>query len=395
MRTRGLRARLAEQFWVLPLVCAIAAVGLGIVLTGIDDSYDTSRRLPFLFAGGPEGARSLLAAIITSMISFTGLVFSITIVVLQLTSSQFSPRVLRSFLRDRSNQLTLGVFVATFVYGLVVLRSVRGTAQADPFVPQLAVTVAFGFVLASVAVFLGYIHHITQSIRAATIITNIWKETVKLLEHRYPGGAAPFSVAAHPEGPVHRMCADRSGVVQRIDEQQLQRLAEQRKVTIYVLRSVGAFVPAGAPLFDIYGDQVPDPGKLLGTVRLGAERSTEEDVGFGMRQLVDIAARALSPGVNDPTTAIQVIDQLHDLLRRLATRPLLPRQFLENRGQDAVHIPQPTFADYLDLAVGEIAIGGAATSVWNGDSRSCFTTSSRPSSHRSTTISCEPGRGTT
>ena len=120
--------RLRDKFWVVPLLCAALAALLGLSLTALDDWLDTSLKVPFLFAGGPEGARALLSAIITSMISFTGLVFSITIVVLQLTSSQFSPRVLRTFLRDWIIQIALGVFVATFVYALVVLRSVRGTA---------------------------------------------------------------------------------------------------------------------------------------------------------------------------------------------------------------------------------------------------------------------------
>ena len=128
---KGSLRALGQRFWALPLLFAIAASALGLGLTAVDDSLDTSLHLPFLFSGGPEGARALLAAIITSMISFTGLVFSITIVVLQLTSSQFSPRVLRSFLEDRFNQVALGVFVATFVYALVVLRGVRGTAQVD------------------------------------------------------------------------------------------------------------------------------------------------------------------------------------------------------------------------------------------------------------------------
>jgi uncharacterized membrane protein len=131
---------LGQRFWAVPLVFAVGAAALALVATAVDESLDTTVHLPFLFAGGPEGARALLSAIITSMITFTGLVFSITIVALQLTSSQFSPRVLRSFLGDRFNQVALGVFVATFVYALVVLRGVRGTAQVASFVPQVAVT---------------------------------------------------------------------------------------------------------------------------------------------------------------------------------------------------------------------------------------------------------------
>jgi len=339
-------------------MCAVLAAGLGLGLTALDESLDTSFTLPLLFAGGPEGARSLLSAIITSMISFTGLVFSITIVVLQLTSSQFSPRVLRTFLRDRFNQSVLGVFVATFVYALVVLRAVRGTAQTDQFVPQLATTLAFGFVLASVVVFLGYIHHIAQSIRAATIVTNIGDDTRRLLERRYPPNAEPAPDMSVPNGPAVRVPAGQLGVVQGVDDESLLRLAEQHNVTIRLLRAVGEFVPSGAPLLQVHGVDPPDQDRLRAAVRLGTERSFDEDVGFGLRQLVDIAERALSPGVNDPTTAVQVIDQLHDLLRRLATRRLPARRSKTEDGRVGVEIPQPSFGDYLGLAVDEIAHWG-------------------------------------
>ncbi len=199
--------RLRDKFWVVPLLCAALAALLGLSLTALDDWLDTSLKVPFLFAGGPEGARALLSAIITSMISFTGLVFSITIVVLQLTSSQFSPRVLRTFLRDWIIQIALGVFVATFVYALVVLRSVRGTAQTETSVPQISVTVAFGFVLASVVVFLFYIDHVAQSIRAASIVDRIGEETRAVLESRHPRDAEPRSalpLPAHLRSPHRR-----------------------------------------------------------------------------------------------------------------------------------------------------------------------------------------------
>lgn len=351
----GFFARLRDKFWVVPLICAVAAALLGLALTALDDRFDTSRTLPFLFAGGPEGARSLLSAIITSMISFTGLVFSITVVVLQLTSSQFSPRVLRTFLRDWVNQIALGVFVATFVYALFVLRSVRGTAQTETVVPQLSVTVAFGFVLASVVVFLIYIDHIAQSIRAASIVTRIAEETRAVLEDQHPADAKQRVSTPAPATGGRRVVADRPGVVQQVDDRALLRLAKDHSVTICLLRAVGEFVPEGAPLLAVHGEGGPDDRALRAAVRLGRERALDQDVAFGLRQLVDIAERALSPGINDPTTAVQVIDQLHDLLRRVATRPLLPRQQLGSSGQLAVHVPQPDFEDLVRLAVDEIA----------------------------------------
>ena len=352
-------ASLGDRFWVPPLGFAIAAAALALALVTLDDVLDTSLTARFLFAGGPEGARALLSAVITSMISFTGLVFSITIVVLQLTSSQFSPRVLRTFLRDRFNQLALGVFIATFVYALVVLRSVRGTAEVDPFVPQLAVTVAFGFVLASVLVFISYIHHIAQSIRVATIVTKIGNDTRRLIERQHPRDAQHREPLPVPDGVPARIPIASPGVVQRVDDEALRRLAEKHDITIAVRRAVGEFVPEGALLLDVYGDDVPEHDTLRAAVHLGNERNFDEDVGFGLRQLVDIAERALSPGINDPTTAVQVLDQLHDLLRRLATRPLPPRQACTDTGKLAVDVPQPTFGDYLTLAVAEIAHWGS------------------------------------
>lgn len=352
---------LTHRFWAIPLLFAVAASLLALGVTAVDESLDTSLRLPLLFAGGPEGARALLAAIITSMISFTGLVFSITIVVLQLTSGQFSPRVLRSFLEDRFNQVALGVFVATFVYGLVVLRGVRGTAQVDPSVPQIAVTVAFGLVLASVLVFLAYIHHIAQSIRAATILASIADDTRALLDDRFPLVTRPGPVPPAPGGPFRTIAAERPGVVQWVDDTALADAAYSQGVCIELIRAVGEFVATGAPLALVHGEGPFDDGRLHAGVHLGHERSMDEDVGFGLRQLVDIAERALSPGINDPTTAVQALDHLHDITRRLATRALPPRQRAADDGRLLLSVPQPQFDDYLALAFDEIAHWGRAS----------------------------------
>ena len=352
---------LTHRFWAIPLLFAFGASLLALAVTAVDESFDTSLRLPFLFAGGPEGARAVLAAIITSMISFTGLVFSITIVVLQLTSSQFSPRVLRSFLEDRFNQVALGVFVATFVYGLVVLRGVRGTAQVGPFVPQIGVTLAFAFVLASVLVFLAFIHHIAQSIRAATILASIADDTRALLDDRFPAGARPEPALSPRVGPTRTISADSPGVVQRVDDAALADAAESQGVCIELIRAVGEFVATGAPLALVHGEAPFDDDLVNAAVHVGRGRSMDEDVGFGLRQLVDIAERALSPGINDPTTAVQALDHLHDLVRRLATRVVSPRQRTSGDGRLVLWVPQPQFADYLALAFDEIA-------HWGGDS---------------------------
>lgn len=323
-----------------------------------------SIRLPFVISSGVDGARALLAVIAGSMVSFTGLVFSITIVTLQLTSGQFSPRVLRTFLRDRFNQFTLGVFVATFVYAMVVLRAVRGGDQGEAFVPQLGVAVAFLFVLASVAIFLGYIHHIAQSIRVANIIASIGADTRALIERRHPLELDERDTAEHLPvdglvGPSRLVAAGRPGIVVAVDDAMLARLAEGSGSVVQLLRAIGEFVPAGAALLRVYGQHPAPDEQLCAGILLGEERTLDQDVGFGLRQLVDIADRALSPAVNDPTTAIQVIDQLHELLRRLAVRPLPPLRQMTRDGRLAVFVPTPGFEDYLVLAVDEIARWGS------------------------------------
>ena len=290
------------------------------------------------------------------MISFTALVFSITIVVLQLTSGQFSPRVLRTFLRDRFNQVVLGVFVATFVYAMVVLRSVRGTTQVAPFVPQLAVTTAFAFVLASTIVFLLYLNHTAQAIRVATIITGIADECRSALERCHPTDAEPEPLPVALPGSVTVVGSAAAGVVARINAGALARARAG-----WVGRGGAA---CGRGVRPRERSAFPGPRRRAGP-RTASSRGSprrgahpRRDPGFGLRQLVDIALRALSPGVNDPTTAVQVLDQLHDLLRRLATRPLPGQVRIDRAGRCVVLVPAPGLAEYLDLAVTEIGRWG-------------------------------------
>ncbi|NUT51475.1 MAG: DUF2254 domain-containing protein [Saccharothrix sp.] len=352
----GFRYWLRDRFWALPLAIALAAAGLAVALTTLD--LELFGSLPVLFSGGPEGARALLAAIITSMISFTGLVFSITVVVLQLTSSQFSPRVLNTFLHDRFTQVALGVFVATFVFAFVVLRTVRGTAATADFVPTTAVTAAVMLVFVSVLVFLRYIHHITQSIRASTIVTRIGQDTRALIVRRYPEDAESPPSGVPTIGPVHRVSTTAGGVVQSVDDDRLAEVAVEHRCSIRLVPAIGDFLPTGATLFEVTGQDSPDGEDLCAAVVLNAERTLDQDVGSGMRQLVDIALRALSPSLNDPTTAVQAVDQLHDLLRCLATRPMPPRRRCAD-GVLLLTVPEARFGDLLALAVDEIARVGA------------------------------------
>lgn len=348
----GLWHRLWERFWVLPALCCVAAFLLGVTLPELDDTIVGGNVL--VFGGGPDGARSLLSAIVTSMISVTTLVFSITVVSLQLASSQFSPRVLRAFLDSRITQLTLGFFAGTFLYSLVVLRSVRGDSDVPAFVPQLSVTGAFALVVASVGMFVLYIHHITNSIRVVTIISSVGDDTRSLITRLQDGDEDRRSPQL--DQPHRVISSSGHGVVTEVRRDALVRQAKDSAVLLEIRPAIGDFVATDMPLVAVYGTaDALDDDAVRDAVRLEPERSMQEDVGFGVRQLVDIAERALSPGINDPTTAIQVIDELHDLFRRLAARPDPGCVHTDDDGHARLVVRRIPFAGVLRLAVEEIA----------------------------------------
>ena len=362
-RLRLLQDRLRGSLWAVPGLCVVVSVALALALVALDRRLDDDVR--FTFGAGAEGAREVLGAITTAMITFTGLVFSITIVVLQLTSSQFSPRVLRTFLRDRQTQWALGVFTATFVYAVLVLRTVRSgdTDGAEPFVPGISTTVAVALLLLSVALFVAYIHHVATAIQVSSIIAAIGDETRDAIERRYPTGRdTPVDARLLPPDdlPQAVVPARSSGVVQSGDDERLVALACEAGVVLRAQARVGDYVPQGAPLLEVLGDPRDlDVSAVADAVRQDRERSLHQDVGFGLRQLVDIAERALSPSTNDPTTAVQVLDQLHDLLRRLATRPLRTWVHADDDGVVRLVVPPELFAEHLSLALDEIRQFGA------------------------------------
>ena len=353
---------LLRPFWVVPAAWCLAAVALGIGLPLIDQGVGT---LPLAFESGPEGARSVLSTIAGAMISVTGLVFSITIVVLQLASSQFTPRVLQTFLDDRLTQHTLGVFAASFLYALTVLRGVQNedTGGQDA-VPQLAVTFSYVLVLGAVGMFLAFIHHITTSISVDSVIGRVAAECRRLIElGESDAEDLPLEVPALPQ--LRRQIvvgSPRSGYVDLVDRFRLADVARRHDVRVEVLHPLGTFVPEGSPLALIHlshGEGPTDWARLLRSgLCVRAERSMEQDVTFGLRRLVDIAERALSPGVNDPTTAVQVINELHDLLRLISAGSDPVPVTSDEDGVPRVVTDEWAFESYLDLAVDEIAHWG-------------------------------------
>ena len=372
----AVRESLRSSLFAVPAVCVTLAVGAALGTVEIDRRLEDSLG-GYTFGAGPDGAREVLSAITSSMITFTGLVFSITIVVLTLTSGQFSPRVLRTFLRDRVTQYSLGIYVATFTYSVLVLRTVRA-GEDDRFVPALSTTVALVLLLVSIGMFVTYIHHISTTIQVSSIIASIAAETRATIDRQAPADADPDTVPAGTHTPpvpvppgAAALRSRTRGVLTRIDVDTLVRVAHDADVSLVTSVAIGDFVPEGAPLVHVVGARARpgssalgagapdtgalDTGEVVGAFTLAKDRTMEQDVAFGFRQLVDIGEKALSPGINDPTTAVQVLDSVHDLLRRLAGRRLPGGEHRDDSGHVRLRTPARGFAELLDLGLEEIA----------------------------------------
>lgn len=358
LQPEAIRQRLKTSLWFWPAIAVLLAIFGVQVLVGIDHHLDQQSGAWYLFAGQPDSARELLSTIASAMLTFTGLVFSITILVLQLASSQFSPRVIRTFLEDRFTRFAMCMFVGSFVFALVLLPEVRdATGQHPAFVPGLSVFVSFLLVLLSVGVFIRYIHDMAHAVRVIHIIQRVAQETRETIDAMYPQGTLKDAPLEHaPSGPpTHQFGHDRPpGVITHIDERELMKLACDRDLVIELVPFIGDFVARGAPLFRVWGSGRIELAELRDHVVFSHERTPHQDPAFGFRQLVDIAERALSPAVNDPTTAVQAMDQLHDLLRTLVVRPFPSPVRADESGRVRLILPRPDWSAYVRLALDEI-----------------------------------------
>jgi uncharacterized membrane protein len=318
------RDALSQKMWLIPTVFVLVAVVLAQFMLWIDDLVPDARG-PLLFRGPVTGGQQILTIIATSMLGLMGVVFSISIVALQLASTQFSPRVLRTFLRDRRNQYVLGQFAATFVYAIVVLGSFQVDEDGDSIYTSLSVTVGFLLVLGSLAAFIYFIHHISRSLRVVHIIEAVAEETRGAIDYSYP--PEPDERVSVREALVGEPIAvltfeHHSGVVAALDLADLAELAARHDAVLRFLPEVGEYVSRTAPFCEVYGKAVPPLAEVLAHLDIAPERTMYQDVAFGFRQLVDIAEKALSPAINDPTTCVQVIDRLEDFLLQLSNRPI-------------------------------------------------------------------------
>jgi uncharacterized membrane protein len=360
--------RLWPRLWFMPIVGAVIAVGISVGTLVLDQELtDAGVSLPVV-AAAPGQIATLFSVIAASILNLLALVFTILIVVLQLTSSQYSHRALRTLLQDAQSRVTLGVFVATFMHALIVLASL-GTAEDDDRIAGVSVTSKLVLSIISIATFLFFIDHITRAIRVTSIIDAIARETRGMIDRIYRDEAvAPTEQPALPrrrEAGV--VSAADSGVVASVDVAGLMEAARRVGALVELVPAIGDFVPRGAPLLLVHGgtdisrastDGRPPPD-LARFVTLGTERTPEDDVAFGFRQLVDVAERALSPGTNDPTIAVHAVNHMHDLLRTLVTRDLPNGVYADADGSARLIVPRPTWGEYVSLATDEVRHYGA------------------------------------
>lgn len=360
MTKRSVWFSLRGSLWFVPLLLLIlgAVAALGLVQLDLYIDERLRGKWPVMLLAGPDGARQILSAIASSMITVAGVVFSITIVALSLSANQYSPRVLRNFMRDGLNQTVLGVFVAVFVYSILVLRSIRSGQEL--FVPQLALWFGVLLVIISIGFLIAFIHHTAASIQSSEIVARIAEETLEALgaaRRIATKGGSTFSEYDDLSNlQWQSVPSGISGYVQDVDVRKLFDLACSQKFVLRVECPVGQFAVAGSALVSVSGAAAPDKAlvkKIQGFFGINSYRTIEQDPAFGVRQIVDIALKALSPGINDTTTAIHCVDYLGVILRaatHLTASPEIHRELAEPRLVLRQHGPE----HLTDIALHEI-----------------------------------------
>ncbi|HET7327963.1 MAG TPA: DUF2254 domain-containing protein [Nocardioidaceae bacterium] len=353
MQRFRLKHWLKTSLWVIPVAFVLGGVALALAATSIDPE---GTLVPQSITGDPTAAMQILYLISFAMLTLTGLVLSLLVLVVQLAMGSFSPRIVRQILQDRPSQSAIGLFAGTFTYSMLTMRAVK-TTPGGGTVPGLAVLISMLLVLSCIVTLVWYLNHIGQSLRVAALVGWVANDTIATLDRVYPDHDP------ETDSEEDLIAARQGGILFEVDHQRLIALAERAKCRFDVLWAVGDFVPAGAALVRIVGD----PSRLsradvARSIVLGPERTLNQDVAYGMRMLVDIAEGALASGpFDDPTTAVQAIDRLHDILRQIARRPLHFGDFKDSDGALRLTVPTLQWDGFVRLAFDEIRQAGAGS----------------------------------
>jgi len=362
IQLRALWWKISQSLWFLPTIMVLVAVILAVGL--VDAEVYVQIKLgdywPRVFGVGPDGARGMLTAIASSMITVAGVVFSVTIVALSLAASQYSPRVLRTFSSDRPTQLVLGVFVAIFVYCLVVLRTIRG-GDDNSYVPSLAVLGGLILALIGTGFLIFFIHHMAASIQPSAILSRISDATLTAIQVLFPedlGAPAEDEETLAPASDAvwTTVSAPVTGYLISVSDSGLLEFAKVSGRVVRMEAGIGEFVIEGRPLASLSGSRTvsrEDAEQLAKNYSFDRQRTLEQDATFGLQQIVDIAVKALSPGVNDASTAVLCIDRITQILACLAVRRI-ETPFRASEGELRVVARGPSFSDLVHVAYGAL-----------------------------------------
>ena len=372
MRARGLKLLydLRASYWFVPSVMAFLAIVLGGVVVWLDagPAAGVLDGLGWYQKAKPDGAHEVLSTIAGSMITVAGVVFSITIVAIAYAASQYGPRILTNFMSDRGNQVTLGTFIATFVYCLVVLRTIRGGDEGE-FVPQLAVMIGLLLALCSIAVLIYFIHHVPNSIHINNVVARIGEQLLDSVDKRFPAhlGDPPDPDEAARSDFVEGNLTDRTGAteissastgyIQAIDDDTLMQTACNRDLVVRLHRRPGDYVLQGQVLISTYPAQALDEDTRRAfrqSFSIGNSRTPTQDLFFLVDELVEITARALSSGVNDPYTAITCLDWLTPATAEISRRRIPSPRRVDKDGVVRVIAPPQSHGEFIDRGFGRM-----------------------------------------
>jgi uncharacterized membrane protein len=355
---------LRSSFWFMPSLMVAVNIILAIVLIEADSAglNQWLSQWPRLFGVGAEGARQMLATLAGSMITVMGITFSMTLLALVLASGQYTSRILRNFMRNSITQATLWVFASIFAYCLIVLRTIR-SGGVDEFVPSLAVFFALVMSLGGVGILIYFIHHIASSIQASSIIASVANETNAAIDRLLPikpnkglDEDRQQILESLDERTWYPVPADRSGYILSVNNQTLMNLAINNSTIVRMKHGIGAFVVQDTALISLALTYPPDQkmiNALNAAYTIGRHRTVDQDPAFGIRQIVDMAMKALSPGVNDTSTAVMCVDYLTSIMVRLAGRQFPPLYHYDGETLRMVAIV-PSFESLLSVSFDQI-----------------------------------------
>ena len=361
------RHKLRTNLWLVPAVLVIASIFLSYLTTALDRGwYGLSiDEIPFIFTAGPDAAREILSTIAGSMITVTSLVFSMTLIALTLASSQLGPRLLTNFIGQRTTQTAIGIFIGTFMYALLTVRTVSAV-QESQFVPHLSVAVALVLALVSVGWLIFFINHIAMSIQADKVIADLSEQLHQHLDRRFSDpGAKPRLSNATDEATSPRnsgqsvtdVPAVTDGYVEAIDTVTLVELATKHDMLIRLNYRAGHFAFARSAIATVWSAMPFDEAigtEIQNALIVGSQRTPAQDVEFLIRAIVEIGVRALSPGVNDPYTAVVCVDRLGAALAHaMRLNPPAPSH-CDDDGVLRLILSQRTFEGLIDAAFNEI-----------------------------------------